>query len=189
MDIYNRWGSPPLARGKAREYLLWICLARDHPRLRGEKKSKKPLILASMGSPPLARGKATGSVSIERSYRITPACAGKSRRPVLPLAPRDHPRLRGEKKADMYEYELVEGSPPLARGKEQIGTDCFNDIGITPACAGKSARGALSAALGRGSPPLARGKAGICITVPFPSGITPACAGKSLFHKEKIAIA
>ena len=71
--------------------------------------------------------------------RITPACAGKSRRAAhLPGPHQDHPRLRGEKKNVASVMVSCLGSPPLARGKgvsvdgDTIGT------GITPACAGKS---------------------------------------------------
>ena len=73
--------------------------------------------------------------------RITPACAGKSRRAAhLPGPHQDHPRLRGEKKNVASVMVSCLGSPPLARGKgvsvdgDTIGT------GITHACAGKSLR-------------------------------------------------
>ena len=133
-----RRGSPPLARGKGRrphpcrpfgritpacagkrqncKQLFWIC--RDHPRLRGEKVSKVKNNLLSQGSPPLARGKVENFYSDEFNERITPACAGKSSGFEEHRTGRwDHPRLRGEKSITYASFELIKGSPPLARGK------------------------------------------------------------------------
>ena len=91
------------------------------------------------------------------------------------------------------------GSPPRARGKDLFHRHARPHVGITPACAGKSApvpaprvafrdhprvRGEKSKrpAQGRplrGSPPRARGKALPRGRRTVPDGITPACAGKS----------
>ena len=93
------------------------------------------------------------------------------------------------------------GSPPRVRGKE-LGFSIFlYNIGITPACAGKSLRQApqhhrpwdhprvrgekqetyCKAPLARGSPPRARGKVHtLAQSIGLP-GITPACAGKRVF--------
>ena len=50
---------------------------------------------------------------------------------------KDHPRLCGEKP---YFYDAVTqrvGSPPPMRGKDHAGVDSVDDLGITPAYAGK----------------------------------------------------
>ena len=49
----------------------------------------------------------------------------------------DHPRLRGEKQKNKEKHNLVEGSPPLARGKGSKGHCKKRFVRITPACAGK----------------------------------------------------
>ena len=133
-----------------------------------------------VGSPPLARGKAYTKSHLSKKTRITPACAGK-RGLCAPckISKRDHPRLRGEKRA----YRR----------------SCDSKQWITPACAGKSSIFSFNASLSRdhprlrgekrhilsvivghcGSPPLARGKA-LFGDLPCPQKrITPACAGKS----------
>ena len=112
----------------------------------------------------------------------------------------DHPRLRGEKQKNKEKHNLVEGSPPLARGKGSKGHCKKRFVRITPACAGKRLsvckyplgkqdhprlRGEKAPepeedTLTIGSPPLARGKGrnlGITRSI---ERITPACAGKRL---------
>ncbi len=111
----------------------------------------------------------------------------------------DHPRLRGEKQFRRSLQNQAVGSSPLARGKAPELDKHGHEIGIIPACAGKSPprsfkflkhkdhprlRGEkvkyiLFYSLCLGSSPLARGKA----IAPRPSAassrIIPACAGKS----------
>ena len=111
-------GSPPLARGKGNDTILYIGIDRitpacagkskgiskflsghkDHPRLRGEKVF---LIFGALwlpGSPPLARGKGGFVNSAAGVIGITPACAGKSYEiDNDEIVVEDHPRLRGEK--------------------------------------------------------------------------------------------
>ena len=133
-------GSPPLARGKARNasgrskqngitpacagksihFITFFLKIWDHPRLRGEKNAfvqPKPFAL---GSPPLARGKGNFIKGITGRVGITPACAGKRIQMMFTkLLKRDHPRLRGEKLFTPKYGPLKQGSPPLARGKER----------------------------------------------------------------------
>ena len=70
---------------------------------------------------------------------ITPACAGKtSKQDCGAYAPRDHPRVCGENAYHIPSFIITLGSPPRVRGKPAyIGLLC-QDIGITPACAGKT---------------------------------------------------
>ena len=106
----------------------------------------------------------------------------------------------GENSLRPREKFLRVGSPPRVRGKrgedEQRG--CL--YGITPACAGKTTPGNLSAPCagdhprvcgenaisrlralaGSGSPPRVRGKHGGCVKMDDLRGITPACAGKTI---------
>ena len=215
-------GSPPLARGKVKadaeiEAHFGITPAcagksslsrtaakrwKDHPRLRGEKLPPAGALPGSGGSPPLARGKAKIDAALEDGVRITPACAGKSLQTIaLNLLLENHPRLRGEKSHRDLAVLARTGSPPLARGKVQLGIGLVLADGITPACAGKRTirkqigsyttdhprlRGEKWISPGhpssdKGSPPLARGKGKIGILSDVQFGITPACAGKSFF--------
>ena len=106
----------------------------------------------------------------------------------------------GEK--DFYKWQAGQnqGSPPRVRGKVIGGFGVLVQIGITPACAGKSALCVNGGARSRdhprmcgektarefityliqGSPPRMRGKAPSNVDVPGTYGITPAYAGKSI---------
>ena len=213
-------GSPPHARGKEpdlctlleanritpacagkRSTMEYCSLpSRDHPRMRREKSKNLLSVPAYQGSPPHARGKAVTISDTVRLRGITPACAGKSTPPgLVELFTWDHPRMRGEKCYVGCPYCCNRGSPPHARGKGRRTPDPRKQVGITPACAGKSGssngdwhftgdhprmRGekailAWNFSAASGSPPHARGKAGRCAEPCGAGGITPACAGKS----------
>ena len=132
------------------------------------------------GSPPLARG--TDYILFRYSCQagITPACAGNRKPPLGGIFYKgDHPRLRGEQPDFFAKIEIFLGSPPLARGTEEAAEGSGILEGITPACAGNSARRSHPPGLLRdhprlrgeqftypsadrhsiGSPPLARGTA------------------------------
>ena len=152
-------GSPPRARGKARDSqahhagrgITPACAGKsrlspkretlwgDHPRVRGEKSRPFWAPVAMRGSPPRARGKDAGDIRPRRTPGITPACAGK-RGIYLFIAylKGDHPRVRGEKAIGQQGFSSLEGSPPRARGKGTAKTSACRLVGITPACAGKS---------------------------------------------------
>ena len=155
----HKQGSPPHARGKVhgsgnkgrRLRITPACAGksgrcratpgahRDHPRMRGEKENLPLALIEHLGSPPHARGKETGTGRRTTGTRITPACAGKSRRGrASGRANRDHPRMRGEKRGCPGRSSCPKGSPPHARGKGS--QSCLSDRfqRITPACAGKS---------------------------------------------------
>ena len=152
------------------------------------------------GSPPLARG--TDYILFRYSCQagITPACAGNRKPPLGGIFYKgDHPRLRGEQPDFFAKIEIFLGSPPLARGTEEAAEGSGILEGITPACAGNSARRSHPPGLLRdhprlrgeqftypsadrhsiGSPPLARGTAFEEARGGYPIGITPACAGNS----------
>ena len=155
-------GSPPLTRGKANcrvveavpqritpAYAGKSCTSqrlpnrgRDHPRLRGEKRSAGKVLLVRGGSPPLTQGKEPPKTDIKFTIGITPAYAGKSLVEAMKAGNlKDHPRLRGEKKARHSPIRTLQGSPPLTRGKDFDSDFQSLPYGITPAYAGKSASG------------------------------------------------
>ena len=112
--------------------------SRDHPRVCGEKDNKKPAAPCSGGSPPRVRGKGDKLDKTFDEARITPACAGKSRKPSLRQRKRwDHPRVCGEKDPINDDADDLPGSPPRVRGKAVLILDDVPGVGITPACAGK----------------------------------------------------
>ena len=213
-------GSPPRVRGKAwrlpaapgTQGITPACAGksgpisasgraiRDHPRVCGEKALHDGGILPAQGSPPRVRGKVFLPFVGSRHTGITPACAGKSFSAVRwQPSHGDHPRVCGEKYSLACCFWPASGSPPRVRGKG-VQRDCpLVGMGITPACAGKSAYLSPEDTAGRdhprvcgekrnssspdnsypGSPPRVRGKGrGTHSFLPF-SGITPACAGKS----------
>ena len=91
-----------------------------------------------MGSPPRMRGKGYQLVERLQQVGITPAHAGKrQRRTQRWRTGRDHPRACGEKVLDPFVLEELLGSPPRMRGKGCHAHNGGNDLGITPAHAGK----------------------------------------------------
>ena len=138
--------------------------------------------------------------AVYEDFWITPACAGKTPAETLIChLPPDHPRMRGEDKSGVAPVGKGRGSPPHARGR--LGFHCTQTTssGITPACAGKTARRTVASTSptdhprmrgedrlswatycsGRGSPPHARGRLPYQEIVVNPERITPACAGKT----------
>ena len=112
---------------------------------------------------------------------------------------KDHPRMCGEKLVAAVKFRSRSGSPPHVRGKGAAPALALCQVGITPACAGKSMMQSRMATVIRdhprmcgekalrltvqdclpGSPPHVRGKATATPSGASASRITPACAGKS----------
>ena len=85
------------------------------------------------------RGKAASSFFISVIVGITPACAGKSGfSQGGSYGYRDHPRVCGEKESNFGVFDCIVGSPPRVRGKVHKPKADTIELGITPACAGKS---------------------------------------------------
>lgn len=90
-------------------------------------------------SPPRVRGKVVAFFVYIQLGGITPAYAGK--RGLSTTTGRgwkDHPRVCGEKKAELTPDELSRGSPPRMRGNVHVSPGQVGGVGITPAYAGKS---------------------------------------------------
>ena len=151
------------------------------------------------GSPPRMRGKVCDLTIIRVHHGITPACAGKRHCPrSRPGRIRDHPRVCGEKPGGRLRELVYPGSPPRMRGKGLMDAELSNAVGITPACAGKSAAQSLDRLCAgdhprvcgekartlivqdepQGSPPRVRGKEWYLQGESPAPGITPAYAGK-----------
>ena len=106
----------------------------------GEKTGLSSRISPCGGSPPRVRGKVATLTFFRLFSGITPACAGKSRAPDgARSAPKDHPRVCGEKCYPNNHLQGNKGSPPRVRGKVAQNKGYKIATRITPACAGKSA--------------------------------------------------
>ena len=134
-------GITPACAGKRKQEHGQKNRSGDHPRVCGEKCACTAKPMPLWGSPPRMRGKVpTIPVSIH-SLGITPACAGKRADcPTWGCTGWDHPRVCGEKHAVPVSLMWSAGSPPRVRGKGSRMTRATSMVGITPACAGKSAR-------------------------------------------------
>ena len=132
------------------------------------------------GSPPPMRGKVLLRCVQVGISRITPAYAGKSAGcHIQPKPDRDHPRLCGEKIKDEIRLTEAEGSPPPMRGKAESNCRQPARLRITPAYAGKSARGCRSLRSLRDHPRLCGEKFVGHQKADRRFRITPAYAGKS----------
>ena len=135
-----KMGSPPHGRGKVPQRRAPCCsagitpawagksssrksveaMARDHPRMGGEKPQTAHRVKPQHGSPPHGRGKVGKDKAGHLPAGITPAWAGKSlARELLLIVSRDHPRMGGEKRLRAWPSVLHMGSPPHGRGKDK----------------------------------------------------------------------
>ena len=112
---------------------------RDHPRLRGEHLYIRRLKTVYVGSPPPTRGTRDLAKLLRQNGGITPAYAGNTPCQYFILQDvEDHPRLRGEHKAENLYRQAWRGSPPPTRGTLYKGISANNYNGITPAYAGNT---------------------------------------------------
>ena len=111
----------------------------DHPRVCGEQVHCNKPYPADGGSPPRVRGTVGQCGILFPRLRITPACAGNSRRRIKRCnRAGDHPRVCGEQVSPFRQLIFTRGSPPRVRGTADWGYTADERIGITPACAGNS---------------------------------------------------
>ena len=155
------------------------------------------------------RGKVLNFSVADFPFGITPAYAGKSPdNHRLTFAPRDHPRLCGEKHLLHQDFLFLDGSPPPMRGKAIDFALIGLNFRITPAYAGKRIRffGSNSRRQDHprlcgekplflfwhyeklGSPPPMRGKVQIIQRGKAGFGITPAYAGKRQGSYFKVSV-
>ena len=215
-----RRGSSPLTRGKRGRLRLGSGVGRlipahagktapgptsptsrrAHPRSRGENVSPTEVSSTWPGSSPLTRGKLALIVRVGHEDGLIPAHAGKTRRSRPVTRPtRAHPRSRGENLSGAVDFERVQGSSPLTRGKPLNNFGQRLHVGLIPAHAGKTtsyagnltvfrahprSRGENQVAVlairrAAGSSPLTRGKHGRSRLLRARGGLIPAHAGKT----------
>ena len=198
----RRRGSPPHARGRPWKAGGCMKIIRITPACAGKTTALHGARQRDTDHPRMRGEDSSSTEEVSSRFGITPACAGKTgdvglRKSLLT----DHPRMRGED-ALVGEQgpELVNGSPPHARGRRTKPPNPPSRLGITPACAGKTPQGASDhgsardhprmrgedlslespATVGEGSPPHARGRHRRGRLAALLPRITPACAGKTL---------
>ena len=129
----------PACAGKTRQNAGRVSGKKDHPRVCGENLGVQFNQSGVWGSPPRVRGKHEGRLDNGNYEGITPACAGKTGFPSrTSTVSKDHPRVCGENSASGSTPCKITGSPPRVRGKLALGERLNTDLGITPACAGKT---------------------------------------------------
>ena len=156
--------------------------------------------IKSMGSSPRVRGKRDLAQLVRDGVRLIPACAGKTALfPALAKGDRAHPRVCGENAVMIGSRVANTGSSPRVRGKRLAVVLRSVDLGLIPACAGKtetfSPASPATAAHPRvcgenilvfvggvfewGSSPRVRGKPQQVLDIAGSQGLIPACAGKT----------
>ena len=91
------------------------------------------------GSSPRVRGKLKHSLVIFPERGLIPACAGNTSFTVWTRwNRRAHPRVCGENVLKIVDGNAYAGSSPRVRGKLEAVADVSTEIGLIPACAGKT---------------------------------------------------
>ena len=132
-------GIIPAYAGSTYVNSVYPALAADHPRIRGEHVTTFSAIDSPPGSSPHTRGALENEPSAMARFRIIPAYAGSTRRPLWHgLSSRDHPRIRGEHLRRPPRVGCAVGSSPHTRGARlREAVDGF-DGRIIPAYAGST---------------------------------------------------
>ena len=114
-----------------------VCIAKDHPRLRGYYFFSIEYIRPSVGSPPLARVLPYFIIMFYRYNGITPAHAGTTNSfKFWMFLSQDHPRSRGYYVSEVTVFLCSLGSPPLTRVLRKAIELMLKATRITPAHAG-----------------------------------------------------
>ena len=139
MDELDKLRITPACAGNTEAINETKEVLEDHPRMRGEHGTGIVVPLPILGSPPHARGTPAEAMKCKGKDRITPACAGNTRRLGLGRHQgQDHPRMRGEHIISFFHPSTSSGSPPHARGTLERSALRARVERITPACAGNT---------------------------------------------------
>ena len=141
LSAVRRWPSRiiPAYAGSTTGCSGCLWRARDHPRIRGEHKIMPNLRRISHGSSPHTRGARRGRCRRSACRRIIPAYAGSTQGSVrCRIGDRDHPRIRGEHRMQVFTSRGVQGSSPHTRGALMPASRCLGVLRIIPAYAGST---------------------------------------------------
>ena len=134
-------GLIPACAGKTFFQASASAARQAHPRVCGENESQFMAPVMAGGSSPRVRGKRRGALGTWPDPGLIPACAGKtiaatSSSSVLSA----HPRVCGENGKTTLVGPLQVGSSPRVRGKPHRQRQPPDEVGLIPACAGKTSR-------------------------------------------------
>ena len=153
------WGSSPRVRGKPPQRaliafirgLIPACAGKTvsfqgmnvprpaHPRVCGENVPPAHVSRFIKGSSPRVRGKLVADDCAGGVVGLIPACAGKTKfAPVFAGVAGAHPRVCGENCECGVEDFRGAGSSPRVRGKLVLCVVYGAEVGLIPACAGKT---------------------------------------------------
>ena len=144
-----------------------------HPRACGENTTSAAPSALPRGSSPRVRGKPGAEQLHQGVGGLIPACAGKTE-----LGPRGsvsreaHPRVCGENSTSARPRRINSGSSPRVRGKLHLGAAPADQLGLIPACAGKTWPGRAGTGRGWAHPR-------VCGENPLRTGADPRDAGSS----------
>ena len=171
-----------------------------HPRVCGENIAPTLDDITVAGSSPRVRGKPGWTRQLAALSGLIPACAGKTAWwAVKTRRSPAHPRVCGENLPKALPIISAAGSSPRVRGKRVWKAEPEEELGLIPACAGKTnswfGRGvhrrahprvcgenvspAAPSRSGAGSSPRVRGKRDTVMVSFQLHGLIPACAGKT----------
>ena len=138
-EAWLRKGLIPACAGKTTGTTCLVTRSRAHPRVCGENNDQVSDAMDNLGSSPRVRGKRPRIRRTTSFPRLIPACAGKTRFARARASEwRAHPRVCGENAAFVVAVVSGLGSSPRVRGKRWFIKNGLFDIGLIPACAGKT---------------------------------------------------
>ena len=128
------------------------------------------------------RGKRCVELTYKLLFRITPACAGKTRdSDNQQNRAEDHPRVCGENSSLSKMALLQVGSPPRVRGKLANNVTSELSVRITPACAGKTLKSIKKFQNNKDHPRVCGENPQVYCREPAPVGSPPRVRGKRNF--------
>ena len=146
-------GLIPARAGKTTRRRASPPTSRAHPRAGGENTAMQSLNGSIPGSSPRGRGKLEVWSEGSLRWRLIPARAGKTRRILREVRPRQaHPRAGGENAPPLRRTLVPTGSSPRGRGKRMASLPRPAPSRLIPARAGKTFPGWLNRGARRAHP-------------------------------------
>ena len=158
-----------------------------HPRVGGENRTLRPILIAATGSSPRGRGKPPDEIGRGVVHGLIPAWAGKTRRSRAPPSTRRaHPRVGGENPTPRSPEAGDRGSSPRGRGKRFATFRTPEVSGLIPAWAGKTRPGDRAVRQPRAHPRVGGENSVIVYSVPGSIGSSPRGRGKQLRRPAQV---
>ena len=143
----------PACAGRTRIISNGFASMRDHPRVCGKNLQTFNRVVGSSGSPPRVREERADLPIPCPLAGITPACAGRTRLRVFADSQcGDHPRVCGKNPFPELISPGLPGSPPRVREEQTTAFSHGCSTGITPACAGRTAKRTATAGMAKDHP-------------------------------------